>query len=117
MSHCPFPISSSRFIRLKIHRLRLHKDLFDTHTSYFLLIIHLCLSFSVISNRHKLCLFLLCLCLSSVTDGTGSEARSLPDFGTSSTAHPFPAAIQQTHLSYYTTPAHRLNNTHHDERG
>jgi len=66
------------------------------------------LSFSVIRNLHKLCLSFRCVCLylSSVTTGEGTEARPLPDFGTySGSPHPFPAAIRQTHLSYYTAPA------------
>jgi hypothetical protein len=91
MSHCPFLISSSSLIRLKIYRLRLHKDLFDTHTSQFLRVKHLCLSFSVSSNRHK-----LCLCPSSATNGTRREARPLADFGTP-TAERLPPFLSSCH--------------------
>jgi len=75
----------------------------------FLRFIHL---FTVFLRRQEptqaLSIASLCLslCPSSVTTREGTETHPLPDFETySDSPHLFPAAIRQTHLSYYTAPA------------
>jgi len=66
------------------------------------------LSFSVIRNLHKLCLSLLCVCLCRSISNNGRRDGSTPAAwlrDLQRLPHLFPAAIRQTHLSYYTAPA------------